>query len=325
MRRVAILSDVHGYVVALRAVLADVDALGVDEIVVAGDMVNWGPASARVVDILRARGAQMIRGNHEQELVATFGTAAMPAALMTTVRYAPSRWSLESLGHERRAYLAALPDQLYLDEASVVVHGSPRHVRDAVTIHRTDDELRAMVAGVPARLIVSGHTHRPLLRTVPDRADLTEHARGKPDSGAARAEAALSDSPFITVGSETPDFPLRHGAKGTRRFVNAGAVGFALDGDPRASYALAETDAGAAPGEWRVTIRRVSYDMDAAIAAYDGGMRQACPEFVDLFAVQMRAARDYFGLWNRTTGNVPDEAIGASIRRFLANLPAFPD
>jgi hypothetical protein len=49
VRRVAVLSDTHGYLTALRAVLADADACGATEIVVAGDIVNFGPSSAAVV------------------------------------------------------------------------------------------------------------------------------------------------------------------------------------------------------------------------------------------------------------------------------------
>ena len=73
MRRVAVLADVHGHLVALRAVLADLDALGVNEIVVAGDMVNFGPQSPEVVDLLRERGARLVRGNHEVELGTALG------------------------------------------------------------------------------------------------------------------------------------------------------------------------------------------------------------------------------------------------------------
>src|SRR5439155_19779442 len=166
-RRVAILSDIHGYLQSLAAVLADAHAAGAQEIVVAGDLVNFGPNPAEAVDLLRERGARMIRGNHEVELVATYGTPAMPPHLAAGPRFAPARWSLESLGPERRAFLAALPDRLSLDEATVVVHGSPRHVRDAVTAAKSDQELAEMWSADPARLAFVGHTHRPLVRDLP--------------------------------------------------------------------------------------------------------------------------------------------------------------
>jgi predicted phosphodiesterase len=77
---VAVLADTHGNAVALEAVLRDVDRLGIHNLVVAGDIVNLGPDNDRVVDLLADRNAQMIRGNQEQELVATWGTTSAPLA-----------------------------------------------------------------------------------------------------------------------------------------------------------------------------------------------------------------------------------------------------
>jgi hypothetical protein len=56
-----LLADVHGNLVALRAVLADT-AAGAEELVVAGALVNRGPDSAAVADVLRARGARLLQG-----------------------------------------------------------------------------------------------------------------------------------------------------------------------------------------------------------------------------------------------------------------------
>ncbi|HEV2123868.1 MAG TPA: metallophosphoesterase family protein [Chloroflexota bacterium] len=280
--RIAVLSDLHGQLVALQAVLDDLAAAGAEEIVVAGDMVNFGPCSREVVDALRERGAKMVRGNHESELVAPYGTAAMPLALASSLRYAGARWTCESLGPERRSFLASLPDRLLLDEATLVVHGSPRHVRDGVSAERTEAELEAMVAGEPARLVFSGHIHRPVIREL----------------------------------SASPERPLR-------RLVNVGSVGFPLDGNPHASYALIERSPSGAPGEWRVEHRRVAYDVEAAIAAYDNGLRDAWPtrEFVDLFTRSMRTGHDYFARWLRENQDIPDDQIALSVRQFLRVNP----
>ena len=282
MRRVAILSDVHGHLQSLEAVLADAHAAGATEIVVAGDIVNFGPDSPAVVDRLRACGAQMIRGNHEVELVATYLTPQMPDFLARGARFALARRILDSLGAERRAFLASLPDLLWLDEATVVAHGSPRHVRDAVTAAKAEEELAVMFGDGPARLAFVGHTHRPLIRDVP-------------------AAGGNGSRP--------------------RRFVNVGSAGFNLDGDVRAAYVLAEPDCSGRPGAWRVELRRVPYEVEAAVAAYDNGLREACPEFVELLARQLRTARGHFGPWLRSADGLPDEEVLPSIRRFLAEHP----
>ncbi len=281
-RRIAVLSDVHGFLTALKAVLADIDSLGISEIVVAGDIVNFGPSSPEVVDLLRDRGAQMIRGNHEIELVVPYGTPDASPALMHGPRFAGARWTNERLGPARRAFLSALPDRLMLDARTVVCHGSPRGVRDGVRPDHTDDELRAKFGDDPAIVAFVGHIHQPHVREVPPLPD--------------------TDQPV-------------------RRFVNAGSVGMNLDGDPRSSYVVAEQNSSDAPDEWRTEIRRLVYDTDAAVREYDNGMRDACPEFVEAFTRQVRTGRQYFGPWVRLTAGLRDDDLFPSLRRFLAENP----
>src|SRR5688572_28182594 len=131
-RRLAVLSDVHANLPALRAVLADTDVQGAEELVVAGDAIGFGPEPGATVDLLTERGARMIRGNHEKDYVAVYDSPSRPDWWTASPRLVSFRWGMERLGAERRAYLAALPDQLTLDELTLVVHGSPRNVRDAV-------------------------------------------------------------------------------------------------------------------------------------------------------------------------------------------------
>ena len=189
----ALLADVHGNTPALRAVLTELDALGVGEIVVAGDMVGFGPEPDVVVDLLRERGARMIRGNHEKDYVAPYGTAAMPAWWATSPRLSFARWSMARIGAERRAYLAALPDRLDLDATASVFHGSPRHVRDAVLPWSDPADLAAMYAGDPCRLAFMGHTHRPAIHDLPERRLVNCGSVGLPLDGDPRACYVLAD------------------------------------------------------------------------------------------------------------------------------------
>jgi predicted phosphodiesterase len=267
---VAVLADVHGNTEALRAVLSDLDGLAVDEVVVAGDMVGFGPEPEAVVDLLRGRGARMIRGNHEKDYAARYGTPSMPSWWATSRRLVSFRWSMARLGGARRAFLAALPDHLDLDEATLVVHGSPRAVRDAVLPWSSGADLEAMFAGHPCRLAFMGHTHRPVVHELP-----------------------------------------------SRRLVNVGSVGFPLDGDARACYVLAARGADG----WEVETRRVGYDVEATIAAYDADLRAADPAYVELMARQLRSGRDYLGPWFRRSESVPEDELDAALRRYLDERP----
>jgi predicted phosphodiesterase len=271
VQRLAVISDVHGNLVATRAVLADIDAAGAPAIVAAGDLTGFGPETEGVVDLLRERGARMIRGNHEQDYVARWDRADAPPEWRRDRRYAGFALTMQRLGPERRAYLAGLPDRLSVDDATMVVHGSPRHAREGLLAGDPDEELAARYAGERAALAFCGHTHRPLIRRLPG----------------------------LTV-------------------VNVGSVGLSLDGDPRAAYALAEREPGQPPGQWRVEIRRVAYDLDAAVRAYDNGYRRAAPEYVDLITRTLLSARDYFAPGLRAAADASDLEFPDAIRRYLA-------
>jgi predicted phosphodiesterase len=271
--RIAILSDIHGNAVALRAVLADVEAAGVERIAVAGDMIGFGPSPDDVVDLLLARGALMIRGNHEQDYVSPFATRELPSDWRTSPLRA-HYWTMDRLGPERRAFLARLPDRLLLDETTLVIHGSPRHVRDAVLAWTPDEELETMFAGDSARLVFNGHTHRPLVRDIP-----------------------------------------------SRRLVNVGSAGFSLDGDTRASYAIATRHG---PDNWSVELRRVAFNLEAALAAYGDGIWEVDRGFVAIMRRWLETGRDFFGPWLRRSRDIPEAERDAALRRFLDEFPGAP-
>jgi len=166
-RAVAILADVHGNLPALEAVLADVAARGIREVVVAGDLVGFGASPNAVVDRLVGSGATLVLGNHEADYVGGYADPATRSAWRANPGLAAMCWYLDRLGPDRAAVLTALPDRHWLDPATLVAHGSPRHVRDAVLAETPLQELAAMFGPAPPRLAFVGHTHLPLIRSVP--------------------------------------------------------------------------------------------------------------------------------------------------------------
>ena len=189
---VAVLADVHGNDVALRAVLADLDALGIGDIVVAGDMVGFGPSPDAVVDLLLSRSARMIRGNHEQDYVATYSARRTRQDWIGITFVEPLLWTMERLGSERRALLVALPDRLMLDERTIVVHGSPRHARDAILASTSSAELEAMFADESASLAFVGHSHRSFDRRTIGRRVVGVGSVGFPLDGSPHATYAIA-------------------------------------------------------------------------------------------------------------------------------------
>jgi predicted phosphodiesterase len=160
--RVAAFYDIHGNLPALTAVLAEVDTLDVDEIVVGGDVAS-GPMPVETLDPLRARGARFVRGNADRVLDLR-GTDEGEE----WVRH--RRWVAARLGEERLAFLAALPLDLTLDLGTLgrvrFCHGAPGSDELTITRLTPDERLRGLLAGVDERVVVCGHTHMQFDRAV---------------------------------------------------------------------------------------------------------------------------------------------------------------
>lgn len=189
MTRIAVLSDVHGNVPALEAVLDDLGRARPDEVLVGGDLVGRGPEGRAVAERVRALGLRAVRGNHEDLLLAT--RAAAGAAIDDIARC--TRWMADDLGDDAAAFLAALPDALVAATAPEVrlVHGSPRSNRQGIGPWTSPEQVRELYDDVPERVLVCAHTHRPLVLPVAGGLVVNTGSVGLPFDGDPRASYAL--------------------------------------------------------------------------------------------------------------------------------------
>jgi predicted phosphodiesterase len=249
--RIALLSDIHGNLIALNAVLADVDAHGgVDAYWVVGDIPAIGYDPVGVIERLVALpGVSFVRGNSDRYTVTRDLPRGAPSAediQRDTKRLDELLLIAQSSGWTRGAvtqggwfdWLAGLPaeQRFTLPDGSrmLAVHAAPGH-DDGPGIHPElgDAELQALLAGCDADLVIVGHTHRPLDRSV-----------------------------------------------GNVRVVNLGSVSNPPVGeDPRASYVLLEADESG----YQVEHRRVEYDRRAVIREVQRVRHPAAHYFVGLF------------------------------------------
>jgi putative phosphoesterase len=226
MRRVALVSDIHGNAVALEAVLADIARRRVDEIVCLGDVAAGGPQPREALERLQALGCAVVRGNADEWLL-----GPMPAEedeegrrLRTNVE-----WARRQLSDRDAAYLESFVPtfELELGESQRLLcfHGSPRANSDRLLATTTENELARLFAGAAADVLAGGHTHLQLAR---------------------RLERGLLVNPG-SVG-----LPLRAGADASSLAAGEARL-------PRfAEYALIEADAAVA-----VELRRVPTDVAA--------------------------------------------------------------
>lgn len=193
MTRLAVLADIHGNQPALEAVMADMADEQLDQVIVAGDLINGGPFSLQVLETIFARGWVAIRGNHEHYLLEQ-GTAQQPASRRD---WRALRLLQEQLGSDWRARIAVLPDELTLRFADApplrVLHGAPGDPFHALTRLSSAAEARALLAGVTERSVVCGHYHLSFERQLADWQVINPGTVGAPMDGLRDASYAILD------------------------------------------------------------------------------------------------------------------------------------
>ncbi|MGD0491135.1 MAG: metallophosphoesterase family protein [Steroidobacteraceae bacterium] len=159
--RIAAVSDIHGNLSALDAVLADIERRGVDLIVNLGDIVSGPLLPRETAARLMALGLPTIRGNHERQVLT-----------LDPARMGPSdRYAFDTLGEAERRWMSELPPVLSLEGDVFLCHATPRNDVDCYLEELVERELRPAplrrieerTKGIQASLILCGHSHIPKL------------------------------------------------------------------------------------------------------------------------------------------------------------------
>ncbi|MBX9991193.1 metallophosphoesterase family protein [Phreatobacter oligotrophus] len=226
--RIALISDIHGNLEALAAVLTHAMRQRVDRIAVLGDIVGYGAdprACTEAVMRLAEEGAIVLKGNHDEAV-----ERADPD--MNADALAAITWTRGVLSADHRAFLAGLPLTARLDDL-LLVHASARHPGQWPYV-MTPRDAELSLDATDARLVASGHTHVPALFSLqPNR-------------------TCVAFTPV--AGSPVPLAAHR------RWQIVVGAVGQPRDGTPLAAYAVLDLAQGV------LEPHRVPYDHQAAAA-----------------------------------------------------------
>lgn len=168
MTRLAVLADIHGNLPALQAVIDDMAQFNVDQVVVAGDSINWGPFSRQVIEVIHERRWPVIRGNNEFYLL-DYDTERAPAHWS---RFTMPPYLHEQLGDGWADAIAALPDSLQLrfrDAPPIrVCHGIPGDHWTAITPQSSLAQIRRWLRNISERTVIGAHSHIALERHVGD-------------------------------------------------------------------------------------------------------------------------------------------------------------
>jgi predicted phosphodiesterase len=232
--RIAILSDVHGNLSALEAVLFDIKQQNPDMVLFAGDLCVFGARPAECIQRLRSEGIRCLidetdRWISNQPLLSDDIEAeeAKRSEHITTT----AEWTWAQLNEKDRAWLRTLPYHIRFSPTEnpkddlYIVHANPEDVEQPIyppeslqefyyrDVLQTDDALEPLVGGIIAGVIAFGHLHIPSIRK------------------------------------------WRH-----LTLVNISSVSLPIDGDVRAKYGLLTWDNG-----WTIEHRRVEYDIDQEV------------------------------------------------------------
>jgi putative phosphoesterase len=232
--RIAAISDVHGNLLALDAVLADIATQSVNVVVNLGDLLS-GPVQPReTADRLMELDLPTVRGNHERQLL-TYAPERMGVS---------DRLAHDTISDRHRQWLAELPLTLQVADGVLAFHGSPTD--DLVYLLETVDPSGArpateaevterLGASVDVPLLLCGHTH-------------------------------LQRSMRLPTGA----FVLNPGSVGWPAYDDDHPCSHVMEaGTPHARYAVADD----ASGEWRAEFRSVVYAWDRAAATAEANGR----------------------------------------------------
>jgi diadenosine tetraphosphatase ApaH/serine/threonine PP2A family protein phosphatase len=228
---VAVLADLHANIQAFDAVWTSVCALRPDCVVLLGDIVGYNAAPSECIALARQCSQFVVIGNHDHDAVNE------PTALGTgSAARQVQQWTRQAISSQDAEYLRGLPKIVRVEQEFLAVHGcylNDTHYTGYVTSTMLDANLRAIAERWDVPLAFCGHTHVPMAGWL-DGDDCVEQPLRELTRWPTKARAVL---------------------------INPGAVGQPRDGDPRAAFALVNTE------RRTIDVRRVEYDVSAACQA----------------------------------------------------------
>jgi predicted phosphodiesterase len=250
--KTAIVSDIHGNLAALEAVMEDIDQCSVDRIVCLGDVIGYGPNPCECLD--RAMEfAFCVLGNHDSSALFDpegFNVAAEQAIFWTRAQIECGVDGPDA-SRRRMQFICGLPRTV--EEGSVLfVHGSPRGPTNEYVFPEDTQNVKKMdkLFSLVSHLCFQGHTHVPGVFT--------------------------SDLRFVRPIDAASGYDARD--RGERLMINVGSVGQPRDGDPRSCYVIFDQET--------IEVRRVLYDVERTVQAIE-----AAPELDNFLGYRLREGR----------------------------------
>lgn len=186
---IGLISDVHSNSVALKAVLEELDELGVKIILHAGDIVGYNPYPDETIELFKKKKIVSILGNHDR----AFMTG--DASYLNSYASAAIEWTRNTASRDSLNYIKRLKDKLTIDakgERIVLIHESPKKFPEYIFPEDVTPDLLSNISG---DVLVLGHTHKPFIMDYGTRGLVVNPGSvGQPRDGNPDASFAVLDT-----------------------------------------------------------------------------------------------------------------------------------
>src|SRR5919109_3092031 len=199
VERVAVITDIHGNLPALEAVLEAIDGMGVDGVYCGGDLVGYGPHPDEVCGLIEERRIPTIYGNYDYAIgrdLDDCGCAYRDQHDRELGRRS-IEWTLEHTDERSKAFMRRLPFDLRFqlgDWRVRLVHGSPRKLNEYLFADKPAHTFERIAVGADSDVLVFGHTHQPWIHEYGGVLFVNCGSVGKPKDRDARAAFAVLEA-----------------------------------------------------------------------------------------------------------------------------------
>jgi putative phosphoesterase len=189
--KIAVISDIHSNPFALEAVLKDIEKQDIDQVICTGDLIGYMPMPNEVVEMIKSRNIQCIKGNHDLKVLneEKLDDHDFESLEVQVVQQSASKvYTRYILKEENYTYLNNLPESIRVKAFEydiLFVHGSPRKIDEYM--YEDGDNLLDIEDTIQADVVVSGHTHIPYCKKVNDTYFINAGSVGKPKHGNSNA------------------------------------------------------------------------------------------------------------------------------------------
>lgn len=178
---IAVISDIHGNIFALKAVLEDIKNRNVDTIICLGDLVGYGPFPNEAIDLIRKEDILVIMGNYDAAVVCNDIKYIQDNQLNRSFALP---WSVNEVNENNKKYLKRLPEDItVVDKGKIItfIHGSIRSINEY--LKEDSKEAEEVMKEYDGDILVCAHTHLPYLKKYGEKLLINDGSVGKPKIG----------------------------------------------------------------------------------------------------------------------------------------------